>query len=110
MIYVVFGKKDVKKEVITKVNGGLPKTGFSDRVNRFSKNLKSSSYNNFGLSNDERLQLFIKNKIINSRSNYNGWYITIEAVNFAVNELDYNISINKVSDLVITMHDGLKKK
>jgi len=99
---VAFGKRIVKKEE-KKV---VVDTSVKNKISRFSKKVKSSDMNNLGLSEDERLRLFIRNKIINSRF-YNGWFITIDSVIFA-DKMAYNIEISQVADLVQEIHKELR--
>jgi len=102
--FVAFGKRIVKKEEKKAV---INNSGVKNRIAKFSKKVKSSDMNNLGLSEDERLRLFIKNKIINSRF-YNGWFITVDSVTFA-DKMGYNISIDDLSNLVIKTYKELKK-
>ena len=102
-----FGKrKPAKKSVSETTDKPIFKptesTELKNKISKFSKKIKIKSYNDFGLPKQERLELFIKNKIKSSRR-YNGWYISINAFNFA-EKIDFSADIIYITDLVDRIH------
>ena len=102
-----FGKrKPAKKSVSETTDKPIFKptesTELKNKISKFSKKIKIKSYNDFGLPKQERLELFIKNKIKSSRR-YNGWYISINAFNFA-EKIDFSTDIIYITDLVDKIH------
>ncbi len=92
-------KKPVEKE---EIKGSVKSSALKNKISKFGKSAKAKSFNNFGLSKEERLELFIKNKI-NSSNRYNGWYITINAFKFA-EEIGHHINISEITDIVDKIH------
>jgi len=100
---LAFGKrKPAKKSIVKPKTKSVKTTDFKNKISAFSKKVKTKSYNDFALPKQERLELFIKNKIKSSRR-YNGWYISINAFNFA-EKIDFSTDIIYITDLVDRIH------
>lgn len=106
-VILAFGKrKPAKKSVDVAIDKPISKSiennELKNKISKFNKKIKVKSYNDFGLPKQERLELFIKNKIKSSRR-YNGWYISINTFNFA-EKIDFTTDIIYIADLVDKIH------
>ena len=102
-VNLAFGKRKPAKKSVVKPEIKLDKTtDFKNKISAFSKKIKVNNCNDLGLPKEKKLELFIRNKIKSSRR-FNGWYITINAFNFA-EKIGHEADIIHISDLVEKIH------